>query len=459
MTPVPNLQGARVTVVGLGIEGIDLVRYLSAEGARVTVSDARPPEALGDALAAIEAAAPVLSLGANRPEDLVTADAVFVSQGVPAELPALREARERGVPISSMTALFMDRCPAPLTGITGSSGKTTTTALLGAMLAEAGADYVVAGNIGVGMLSMLDRVRPETRVVVELSHTQLQSVGHSPHLACVTNVTPNHLDRFSWAEYVALKRRIFEYQGQGDCVVLNLDDEVCAGFATEAPAAVAMTSMHRDVPGDGAMLRGGAVVRRTGGEERAVLPRDEIRLRGEHNVANVLAAVALAAQLDLDDAAIAGAVRGFEGVAHRLQPVGMHGGAQYINDSIATTPERTLAGIRSFTETVVLLLGGREKHLPMGELAREAQQHCRAVVTFGEAADLFASAVREAATGGRPRVEQATGVEDAVRAASRLARPGDVVLFSPAGTSFDAYPNFEARGRAFVQAVQSLGAD
>ena len=446
-----------MTVVGLGIEGIDLVRFLSAEGAEVTVSDARSADQLGDALGQIADCEARLSLGENRVEDATGADAVFVSQGVPADLPALRAARREGVPISSMSQLFLERCPAPVAGITGSSGKTTTTALAGAMLEASGADYVVGGNIGVGLLGLLERIEPATTVVIELSHTQLELVDRSPQLACVTNVTPNHLDQFSWSSYVDLKRRSFAFQAPDDLAVFNIDDEVCAGFAEEAPGRVAYTSMTRELPGDGAGVRDGVIVRRDGGDEIAVMRRGEIALRGEHNVANVLSAVAVATRLGVGDAAIAEAVRGFRGVPHRLEPVATVGEVAYVNDSIATTPERTLAGLRAFDEPVVLLLGGRDKHLPLRELAALAVGRCQAVITFGEAAELFARAVREARDGDRPSVESVEDVPSAVRLAAQRARPGDVVLLSPAGTSFDAYRTFEQRGADFRAAVAELG--
>jgi UDP-N-acetylmuramoylalanine--D-glutamate ligase len=445
-----------VTVIGLGIEGIDLVQFLASSGAQVTVSDARPAEALRDALDAIAGTGATLSLGANRPEDATSADYVFVSQGVPRDLPALQAAREAGVPLSSMTQLFLELCPAPVAAVTGSSGKTATTALVGAMLEEAGADYVVGGNIGVGLLGLLERIAPDTKVMVELSHTQLESVTRSPHLACVTNVTPNHLDQFSWSAYVALKRRIFEFQQPDDTCIFNLDNEVTAAFAKEAPAGVAYTSMVRPLPGDGVTLRAGVVARVEAAREYPILRRDEIRLRGSHNVENVLSAVALASRLGVSDEATAAAIRNFTGVPHRLEPVATIAGVTYINDSIATTPERTLAGMRSFEEPLVLLLGGRHKYLPVGELASEAVRRCRAVIAFGEAGEMFAAAVRDAREGDAPHVEQVDDVQAAVRAASNAAGAGDVVLFSPAGSSFDAYPNFERRGAAFREAVRGL---
>ncbi len=457
MTDMQNLWEARVTVVGLGIEGIDLVRFLTSEGARVTVSDARPPEQLVDQLAAIEDTGARLSLGANRVEDCADADAVFVSQGVPAALPALRAAEAKGVPISSMLELFLDRCPAPVAGITGSAGKTTTTSLVGAMLEAAGEDHVVGGNIGVGLLSLLPGIAPTTKVVVEMSHTQLSRVARSPELACVTNVTPNHLDQFSWDDYVDLKRRVFKHQRPEDRAVFNFDDPVARSFMDEAPGHVFATSRTQRIPGDGAMLDGDRVVRVDGGVATEVLRRDEIRLRGEHNVENVLSAVAVAGLLGVSEEAAARAVRQFTGVPHRLEPVATIDGVQYVNDSIATAPERTLAGMHAFTERLVLLLGGRDKNLPTRVLGEEAVRRCRAVITFGEASDLYASAIRDAEGAERVTLRQVADVPAAVQEAARLAQPGDVVLFSPAGTSFDAYRNFEARGHAFRDAVLQMG--
>lgn len=456
MAGEPELRGLPVTVVGLGIEGIDLVRYLSSQGARVTVSDSRSSEELREALDAIADCDATLSLGANRAEDLTAAETVYVSQGVPANLPALEAARAAGVPISSMTRLFFERCPAPIAGITGSSGKTTTTALIGAMLDAAELDHVTGGNIGIGLLGLLDGIDPQTRVVVELSHTQLETLDESPPLACVTNVTPNHLDHYSWDEYVDLKRRVFQFQRKDDLTIVNLDDEVCAGFALEAPGRVAATSMSA-LPADGAALDGETIVRRDRGRSVAVMQRDEVALRGAHNVANVLSALAVATRLGVPDEAAAAAVREFSGVPHRLETVAMVGGVEYVNDSIATTPERSLAGLRSFDQPVVLLLGGRDKRLPTEGLAAEVVAHCRAVVTFGEAAELFASAIGEAREGSTPLIEQVDDVAAAVAAAARRARSGDVVLFAPGGTSFDAYRTFEQRGEDFRRAVAALG--
>lgn len=455
-----SLAGKRVTVLGLGIEGVDLVRFLVAHGAEVTASDAKTADRLRTALERLEGLPVRYSLGANRPEDVAGAEYLFVSQSVPLDIPAVQEARRRGIPVSSMTRLFMELCPAPIVGITGSSGKTTTTSLVGAMFAAAGRPHVVGGNIGVGLLDLLDRVTPEMTVVLELSHTQLQLTDRSPHVACVLNVTSNHLDRFSWDEYRGLKRNILAYQSTDDVAVLNRDDAESAAMASVAKGAVHWFSVRRDVEGDGAFVRDGVVTVRRRGVEEPVVPVNAIPLRGEHNVANVVAAAAVGAACGLPADAMERGVRTFQPVPHRLEFVAEIDGVEYYNDSIATTPERTRAGMRSFDEPLVLLLGGREKHLPLDDLVRDALERCHAVILFGEAAPLleaaFEAGVAHVPYEARPAIRRVTTLEEAVEAARAEAAPGDVVLLSPACTSFDAYENFEQRGDHFRRLVRAM---
>ncbi|MCH7811922.1 MAG: UDP-N-acetylmuramoyl-L-alanine--D-glutamate ligase [Chloroflexi bacterium] len=451
------LVGKRVTVLGLGIEGVDLVRYLASQGAIVTVSDTRSAEALAQRIQELEGLPVTFSLGENRVEDAVSADLLLVSQGVPLNLPAVLAAGERGIPVSSMTRLFLERCQGTVIGITGSSGKTTTTALAGAMFEAAGREHVVGGNIGVGLLGLLETITPQTSVILELSHTQLETAERSPHLACVLNITPNHLDRYDWDEYVALKLRILQWQSKDDIAVLNLDDEMTCSFATETAARIVWFSALR-VPNGGAAayVSDGSIVWKTGSVETRLLSLDEIPLRGAHNVSNVLAAVAVACTSGIAFDAVARAVREFTAPAHRLEFVAQVAGVSYYDDSIATTPERALAALRSFDESSVLLLGGREKALPLEELAREALKRCRAVVCFGEAGATLSEALRSAAEGcQRPAaIEVVDTLPKAVAAARRLAQKGDVVLLSPACTSYDAYENFEQRGEDYQRLIR-----
>jgi UDP-N-acetylmuramoylalanine--D-glutamate ligase len=278
----------------LGIEGVDVARYLARQGARVTATDAKSAEQLAPRLRTLQGLPIDLVLGGNPTAEEMKADVVFVSQGVPLALPALAAARQQGVPMSSMTRLFLELCPGPVVGISGSNGKTTTTSLVAAMFAAAGRDHVVGGNIGVGLLGLLDRITPETWAVLEISHTQLEMAGRSPHVATLLNVTPNHLDRYSWEDYVALKENLVRYQTPHDVAVLNYSDTVGRELASRASGHVLFFSAREEPPGDAAFLRDGVIVWRQGGVETPVLSAREVPLRGDHNIENVAAAVATA---------------------------------------------------------------------------------------------------------------------------------------------------------------------
>ena len=451
-----KLQGKRVTVVGLGIEGTALVPYLVSQGAQVTVSDAKPAEALAENLARIVGLPVRLSLGENRPEDCVGAEVVFVSQGVPLDIPALAAAREHGVPFSSITRLFMELCPAPIVGITGSAGKSTTTALVGEMFRAAKRPVLVGGNIGVPLLDQLHTLTPRHWTVLEISHTQLELTDRSPQVAVVTNISPSHADHYPEMEqYIALKERIFAFQSKDDTLVLNWDDPVTRDMASRARGRVAYFATSSEPPGNSAFLRKDSVVLHWNNQETPVLETTTIQLLGAHNRANVLAACAAAAAAGLPAEAMAGAVRDFKGVEHRLEWVRCVDDVDYFNDSIATTPVRAIAGLRSFQRPIILLAGGRDKHLPLDSWVTEVTQQCAGAIFFGEAGPLFQEALAPHWKGQRPLV-RVWSLEEAVAAARAMARPGELVLLSPGGTSFDQYPNFEARGKDFKGLVHSL---
>ena len=448
-----TLAGKRATVVGLGIEGVALVRYLAAQGAQVTVSDAKPAEALQENLARIAGAPVRLSLGGNYAEACLDADVLFVSQGVPLDIPTLVTARERGIPFSSSTKLFMDHCPAPILGITGSAGKSTTTALTGELFKAAGGPVMVGGNIGLVLLDNLDQLTPDHWVVLEVSHTQLELTDRSPRIAVVTNISPSHADRYpSLDQYIALKERLFQYQGPEDGLVLNWEDQVTRAMAGKAQARIIFFSDGEIPSGDATYLRDGQIWLRYGGTEQAIVPIDRIKPLGAHNVANALAACAAGAAAELPIAAMAQGVANFRGLAHRLEWVGQAAGVNYYNDSIATTPVRTIAGLQSFARPIVLLAGGKDKALPLGEWVDEVCRRCAAVVLFGEAGPMLQAALGTRWQGRAPLV-YAPQLPEAVAKARSLAESGDVVLLSPACTSFDQYPNFEVRGRHFAELV------
>lgn len=452
-----SLRGLRVGVVGLGIEGTDIVRFLAQEAAaEIIVSDRRSEQRLSSRIS--ELAGIDFRLTSNDPELAAEIDVLFVSQGVPDDLPLVRAAEGRGIPVTAMMRHFLHRCPVPTIGITGSAGKTTTTSLVGAMFLAAGRDVFVGGNIGTGPLAALSRIGPATDVVLEVSHTQLARTDRSPHLAAVLNVTPNHLDQFSWDDYVALKRNLVRHQRGSDIVVLPSDDPVAAGLLADTPGELVRFGMHQ-FRGRGATVENGRIVVHLANGPADVCAVDTIRLPGEHNLYNVLGAVAIASAWGLPPEPQADAIAAFAGVPHRLHTIAVLDGVRYIDDSIATAPERTVAALRALTEPVVLLLGGREKKLPLDGLSEEASRRARVVICFGEAGATFADQLRRAwaTLDDAPPVALVDDLPAAVEAARQAAQRGDAVLLAPAGASFDAYDNFEARGDHFAQLVQGLG--
>lgn len=455
--PVPapaSFRGLRAAVVGFGIEGRDAALFLQQEAVeRLQILDRRSPPELESELAALN-----LQAAVGSPDDLCLLsqlDAIVASQGIPRDLPLLQAAEQRGVPVFGPLGLFLDRCPSPVIGISGSAGKTTTTTLVGEMLRADGREPLVGGNIGSGLLSRLPELSADSSVVAEISHSQLLRAARSPQCAALLNVTPNHLDQFNWSEYVELKRRLISRQCAADTAVLPWDEPVAASTAADTAARVLWFGSGGPPPArtDAAWLENGILRVRLDGWAREILPAAELRIPGEHNIRNALAAIALCAQLGVPDTTIAETLRRFEGVPHRLETVAEVDGVRYINDSIATAPERTLAGIRAIDRPLVLLLGGRDKKLPLDTLIAELPNRAWAIVCFGEIAPGWTPQLRRAGLPCQPPVDD---LADAVTAARHLAQPGDAVLLSPGGTSFDAYPNFQARGEHFRALVEAL---
>ncbi|MCW5876650.1 MAG: UDP-N-acetylmuramoyl-L-alanine--D-glutamate ligase [Anaerolineales bacterium] len=447
-------------VVGAGRQGIATAAFAAGRGAQVVLTDARPTDALGEAQRRLEGLAVEWQLGSHPLAMLDGTQALFLSGGVPGDIPLVAEAQARGVPISNDSQLFLELAPCLVAGITGSAGKTTTTTLAGRMLAAMQGRGVhrawVGGNIGNPLLADLDQMAKDDVAVMELSSFQLEWMTRAPQVAAILNLAPNHLDRHGTMEaYTAAKARILDFQTAEDIAVLNREDPATWALADRVQGEL-WSFGHGELPTgqSGTFLRDGQVWLRTAEGETAVLPVDEIELIGEHNLSNVLAACAIAAAAGADAAALRAGVQGFHGAPHRLEWVRGLNGADWYNDSIATAPQRTEAALYSFNRPVVLLLGGRDKGLPWGDLALLAAARCRQVVLFGEAApmldEVFARYAPEL-----PR-SQASGLAAAVAAAAEAARPGDVVLLAPGGTSFDEFVDFEARGERFRQLVSEL---
>jgi UDP-N-acetylmuramoylalanine--D-glutamate ligase len=506
----PTFAGKRIVILGLARQGVALARFFLREGAQVAISDIAPADQLSAPLTELAGLPVRLVLGGHPPELLDNCDLLCLSGGVPPQIPLVAAARRQGIPVSNDALLTLQRSPAPAIGITGSSGKTTTTTLVGLMLNDEGgmmndesgvmnperdvpahsdSSFIihhssfhawVGGNIGVPLVDKLAQMSAEDWLVLELSSFQLElfdgdSYGRatSPRVAAVLNVTPNHLDRHpSMAHYTAAKANILCWQGPQDIAVLGADDAVTGGWLRRGrvdiaagpgqevrsfPLAGRLLGFGLGQPaGEGCWLVRDELVLRLDGREQSVLPSGAVSLRGRHNLLNVAAACAICATTGVDPSAMAAVASSFAGVEHRLELVRERDGVRWYNDSIATAPERAAAALRSFDEPIVLLAGGRDKKLPWGDFARLVRQRVRVLILFGEAAGLIHEAVAAEPDDDHLRIVRCTDLAEAVAAAARTTQPGDVVLLSPGGTSFDAYKDFAARGEHFRALVNGL---
>lgn len=454
-----TFSSRRVVILGLARQGVALARRLAQAGARVVVSDSQPAEKVAAQVAALSPLPIEFVLG-GHPESLLDgADLLCLSGGVPPDLPIVQAARRRGLPLSNDSQIFLEACPPGVTvvGLTGSAGKTTTTTLVGRMLgASPTAGRVwVGGNIGHPLIADLDALRAGDTVVMELSSFQLELMTISPAIAGVLNITPNHLDRHgTLAAYTAAKSNLLRYQRADGIAVLGWDDPGARALAPLVPGRLAHFSAAQPVEA-GAYLAGDTLFCRWDGPAQPVAPLADVQLRGPHNVLNVLAAMALSGAAGAQPAAMREGLAGFTGVSHRLELVAERHGVRWYNDSIATAPERVLAALRSFDEPLVLLLGGRDKKLPWGDLAALVRERVKHVVVFGEAAGLIADALAAAAVPA-DRLTHGGNLAGAVQAAARLAQPGDTVLLSPGGTSYDEFRDFEVRGERYRALVSKL---
>ncbi len=460
-----NYVGKKVIVIGAARQGLAISRFLSNRGAQVILTDNRPAAELAFANASL-ADLPVEFAFGGHPDSLLEgADLVCVSGGVPLTIPFLTAARNQGVQLSNDSQIFLEECPAPVIGITGSAGKSTTTALVGLMaqkhfeVKNSKHRAWVGGNIGNPLIEDLDKMDEDDLAVMELSSFQLELMSTSPQVAAVLNITPNHLDRHgSMQAYIEAKSRILRFQHQGDVAILNRDDQGSWDLLDQARTDVISFGMK--APGrreNGTFIENNQIMLQIGKDKLKMLPIDWINLRGEHNLYNVLAACAIAAGATISLPGIQLAVETFDGVPHRLELVRDLNGVRWYDDSIATAPERTIAAINSFDEPIVLLLGGRDKNLPWDKLAQLIRRRVSRVVIFGEAGDLIAEAIGPKKPGQAMRsVVRCATLQEAIKTAHNQAEAGDVVLLSPGGTSYDAFKDFEERGQAFREWVNQL---
>ncbi|MBE2221308.1 MAG: UDP-N-acetylmuramoyl-L-alanine--D-glutamate ligase [Anaerolineae bacterium] len=447
-----ELYGKHLIILGLARQGKALARFAVGVGASVTVTDLRSAETLQPTLADLSDLDIEYILGEHPMTILDNADIVAISGGVPANAPLVQAARERNIPITNDSLEFTKRAPTAVIGITGSAGKTTTTALTGVMGQISGRMTWVGGNIGRPLIADLHKMSPNDMVVQELSSFQLEIWNQSPHVAAVLNITPNHLDRHKTMDaYADAKANILRFQNENDIAVLAADDPGAIALEHEVRGRLRTFSL-RGVVEDGAFIRDNEIWLRNGSEKR-VCNLSDIQLRGQHNVLNVLAAVTLADSVDVPVDAMAQAIRTFKGVEHRLELVRELNGVRYINDSIATAPERAIAALAAFDEPLILLAGGRDKDMAWETWTQQVTQRVKHVILFGDLADGLAERLQAA---GYDAITRDQNLADAVTSAAQIAQSGDVVLLSPGGTSFDGFVDFAERGEVFCQLVNQL---
>ncbi|HSN94982.1 MAG TPA: UDP-N-acetylmuramoyl-L-alanine--D-glutamate ligase [Anaerolineaceae bacterium] len=460
-----NFNGQKYVVIGAARQGLALSQYLASHGAKVVLTDSRPESQLTAEMQALQGQNVEWAAGGHPLSLLDGADFVCPSGGVPLTIPLIEEALNRQIPLTNDSQLFLENCPATVIGITGSAGKTTTTALVG-LMAQAYMEMKgsvnkawVGGNIGNPLIAHLDEMHEDDLAIIELSSFQLEIMTRSPQIAAVLNITPNHLDRHATMEaYTAAKSRILAYQKAGDVAVLNRDDSGSWALAQDVRSDLIGFGFHGpEGMKNGTYVDKGHIYLQIGRERLKMLPLDWIQLKGKHNQANVLAACAIAAAASIALPAIQTGVDNFTGVPHRLEFVRNFKGADWYNDSIATAPERALAAIDAFEQPIVLLLGGRDKNLPWDKLAEVIRKRVSRVILFGEAADLIAEAIGPKHRGQNLQsVVKCTTLEEAVKTAANQVVEGDIVLLSPGGTSFDAFKDFEERGEMFRKWVNEL---
>jgi UDP-N-acetylmuramoylalanine--D-glutamate ligase len=449
-----ELNGKRVLVVGLGKSGVASALFMQAHGARVTVSDTKSGDELRNEIPVLLDHGITVETGGHGDRTFRGQDLIVVSPGVPVDAPPLVQARALGEAVIGEIELASQFLPGPVIAITGSNGKTTTTTLVGEIMVAAGFPTLVGGNIGTPAISLAERAKSETVIVLEISSFQLETVQtFRPKVAVVLNVTPDHLDRHHTFEiYADAKARIFANQQGSDFAVLNADDPTCVAMAARTRAQVFWFSRQKEVQ-LGAWVRDGNVVFRDGAGQKEILQVSEIPLKGAHNLENVLAAVCASALMGCPPEKIRQAVTAFKAVEHRLEFVATIRGVDYYNDSKATNVDATIKALESFPANIHLILGGKDKGSDYTVLNDLLRQRVKRVYTIGAAAAKIESQVKG------PEVVHAETLENAIRKANAVAQPGDVVLLAPACASFDQFKSYEHRGKVFKEIVGTLAAE
>lgn len=455
-----SLRNKTVAVIGIGVSNRPLIELLLSRGVAVTACDKKDRATLGAPAEELVGKGCRLRLGPDYLKDL-TEDVIFRTPGMRPDLPELNAAVERGSTLTSEMEVFFEVCPCPILAVTGSDGKTTTTTIIAELLRAAGKTVHLGGNIGHPLLSETGGMKAGDIAVLELSSFQLMTMTRSPHIAVVTNLAPNHLDvHKDYAEYISAKENIFTHQSASDIAVFNADNEVTRSFVGRQRGAL-RTFSRRETVERGAYLapddagEGQAIWISNENGRRQVLSLAEIKLPGVHNVENYMAAIAAVDRL-VPDKIIRDFAKNFGGVEHRIELVRELDGVRYYNDSIASSPSRTIAGLNAFPEKVILIAGGKDKGISYGSLGPVVNEHVKLLILCGATAGVIRASVERAENYGGLEIADAEDYHQAVSLARSRAKEGDVIILSPASTSFDRFANFMERGRVFKEIVNSL---
>lgn len=449
-----SIKGKRVAVIGIGISNTPLIQILLSAGSDVTACDQKNRAELGQAADDLISKGARLCLGKQYLEGVKGAQIIFRTPGLHPQIPELVQAVKNGAELTSEMEVFFKVCPCRTIAITGSDGKTTTTTLIAEFLKAKGTRPFIGGNIGAPLLPEVMNMKSSDIAVLELSSFQLMTMNSSPDIAVITNLAPNHLDMHkSFEEYVEAKENIYLHQKKSDLLVLNRDDMRTDAFSAKAKGQV-LKFGSQNRPEDGIYCENGVIYRVKGEKSEQVLKTVDIKIPGWHNVENYMAAIAATDGMVGYDS-IRKVAKSFNGVEHRIEFVRTFKGADYYNDSIASSPSRTIAGLKAFDGKIILIAGGYDKNIPYDELGKYIVRHVKTLVLTGATAQKIKAAVL-AAGGGDLRILEKESFTEAILSAAREAEPGDKVLFSPASASFDQFKNFMERGRAFKKIIIEL---
>ncbi len=452
------IKNKRVAILGLGVSNIPLIDYLHSLGAEIVLFNNKPIDTLdSNILDKIYEYKLEYSFGENYLSKLNGFDVIFRSPSCRPDLPEIKKEIANGTILTSEIELVLELCPGTTIGVTGSDGKTTTTSLIYEILKEENLNCYLGGNIGIPLFTKIGEMNPNDFIVLELSSFQLMTMTISPDIAVITNISPNHLDiHKSYEEYIEAKENIFKYQDKDDLLVLNYDNEITREFGKKANSKIIYFSSKTKLD-SGIILDNNIIKESDGGLRRHLINTKNIKLRGIHNCENICAAIAATSKFASIDSQVK-AISNFSGVNHRLEFVKEINKVKWYNDSIASSPTRTIAGLNSFDESIVLIAGGYDKHLDYRPLARPILNKVSKLILLGQTSDkIYQEVVRELnLEGKRLDIYKTNSLEEAVNKAKEVSKKGDIVLFSPASASFDMFKNFEERGNKFKDLVNKL---